>query len=146
MPQWYSCLRYARVALALILVILAPSCSGGPKPVFPVRGEVVDTQKKPAVGAMIVFNSVNPASNDLPKPVGHVGPDGKFSLTTYKEGDGAPAGDYVLTITWQTPKKTPLDPEGADKLQGRYANLERSRLRFTVESKSDNEIPPIKLE
>jgi hypothetical protein len=130
----------------LALAILVSACGGGRKPVFPVHGVVHDANQKPAVGALLLFNPVTPDPKDPARPVGRVGEDGKFTLTTYKEGDGAPVGEYVITITWETPKKTPFDTEGKDQLGGRYANPERSKLRFTVEKKPDNEVPPIKLE
>jgi hypothetical protein len=138
--------RQAPWLAVLILALLASSCAGGRKPVFPVRGQILDAGKKPAVGALVIFHPVPADLKDPTKPVGRVREDGTFSLTTYKEGDGAPQGEYVITITWTPPKKSPFDAEGKDQLTGRYANPERSSLRFTVEKKPDNEVPTIALE
>jgi hypothetical protein len=33
-------------------------------------------------------------------PTGRVQPDGSFAISTYAEADGAPAGEYVLTVQW----------------------------------------------
>ncbi|AMV30396.1 hypothetical protein VT84_38745 [Gemmata sp. SH-PL17] len=70
---------------------------------------------------------------------------GNYALTTYAEGDGAPAGDYIITITWPVPKKTPFEPEGGDQLAGKLAKPERSPHKFTVSKQSDQEVPVITL-
>jgi hypothetical protein len=138
----------SRVArwLGVAAVVCLASCSNGRTPVFPVHGQVLDAKQKPAVGALVVFHPVNPEPKEQPKPLGRVDENGRFELTTHVGGDGAPAGTYVITIVWPTPKKSPFDREGGDQLQGRYANPERSQIRFTVEGKSDNEVPTIRLQ
>jgi hypothetical protein len=134
-------------ALAVVgLAVLASSCGGGRKPVFPVRGQVLDAKGKPAAGALVIFHPVQPDPKGPPKPVGRADEDGRFALTTYKEGDGAPAGEYVITVTWPRPKKSPFEPEAGDRLQGRYASPDRSNIRFTVENKPDNEVTPIRVQ
>ena len=37
--------------------------------------------------------------------------DGVFDLTTYTLGDGAMAGDYVVTITWEEPPLAGYRPQ-----------------------------------
>jgi hypothetical protein len=69
------------------------------KPCHPVRG-VVLLDGCPLAGAQVVFHSVNLET----KRTTHAGdaliePDGTFVLSTYKANDGAPAGDYVVTVT-----------------------------------------------
>jgi hypothetical protein len=137
--------RRAGVLLACLALFL-PSCGNRRKPVFTVTGQVLDAKQKPAVGAMVIFHPSPIDPKDTLKPLGFVGDEGKFALTTYDQGDGAPAGDYVITVIWPMPRKTPFDPEGGDQLQGRYANPERSTLKFKVEGKPGNEVPPIRLQ
>src|SRR5262249_36760667 len=117
------------------LAVLASSCGEGRKPVFPVQGRLVDAKDRPAAGALVVFHPAQADPRDPIRPLGRVGEDGRFALTTYKEGDGAPAGEYVITVTWPAPRKTPFEPDPGDQLKGRYANPERSTQRFTVEKK-----------
>lgn len=138
--------RGAGVVATICLAVLSLSCSNGRKQVFRVHGQVLDAKGKPAVGAVVIFHPVNADTNDPLKPVGNVDENGRFSLTTYTEGDGAQAGDYVITITWLTPKKTPFDSIGGDQLRGRYTTPERSPHRFTVENKLDNEVPTLHLQ
>jgi hypothetical protein len=81
----------------------------------------------------------------VPKPVGRVAEDGEFRLTTYREEDGAPSGEYAVTILWPGEKKTPFGPASPDQLKGTYADPKSPKLRFTVGPTVDNEVPTIKL-
>ena len=126
---------------AAVLALIVCSCGGGRTPVYPVRG-----RDKPATGALVVV--FHPADGDdpaAPRPVAQVDDQGAFRLTTYAEGDGAPAGDYAVTILWPAPRKTPLDPEGPDQLKGRYGNPKTAKIRFKVERQPHNEVPVLKL-
>ena len=40
--------------------------------------------------------------------------NGEFELTTYRTGDGAPAGTYVVTLEWKRPDDHP--EQGAELL------------------------------
>jgi hypothetical protein len=138
--------RRGGILAVVCLTALLPACGSGRKPVFPVRGQILGPNQRPALGALVVFHPVNPDPADPVKPLGRVDDKGRFTLTTYQEGDGAPAGEYVITVTWPVPKKTPFDAEGGDQLQGRYANPQRSALRFSVEKVAENEVPVIRLQ
>jgi hypothetical protein len=48
------------------------------------------------------------------KPRGVVGRDGAFSLTCYRADDGAPAGNYTVTILWQQARFRGGDPPPID--------------------------------
>jgi hypothetical protein len=139
-----------RRALVFLLVAAAlvslPACGkGGRKPVYPVHGKVLDGSNKPAVGALVVFHPVNATDDDPNKPRGYVEEDGSFALTTYDKGDGAPEGEYVATVEWRPPRKTPFEPDPGDKLNGRYSDPKKSPHRFKVEKGAGNELPPIKV-
>ena len=114
------------------------------KPVHPVRGQVF-VKDQPAAGAFVLLIPLNEAS-DAPdaRPRGEVGEDGSFKLSTFGSEDGAPAGEYVVTIRW--PGKVLPDgrEEPEDKLFGRYADRSKSNLRATVKE-GPNELAPYKL-
>ncbi|HVL14005.1 MAG TPA: hypothetical protein VM529_15660 [Gemmata sp.] len=95
---------------------------------------------KPAVGAFVLFiPALESANSPDPRPRATVGDDGSFRLSTYGTEDGAPAGDYLVTVTW------PLDGrDDEDKLQGRYRDRAKSGLKATVKEGS-NDIPAFKL-
>ena len=107
------------------------------KPVHPVKGKVF-VAGKPAVGAFVLFTPVNePADSPDPRPRAEVQGDGSFDLFTYEEKDGAPAGDYKVTVLWP-------GSEESDRLQGRYADASSSKLRAKVKD-GPNELPPFQL-
>jgi len=115
-----------------------------------VHGEIVVGQGKdrmPASGAVVVFHPTAPASGEGPRPTARVGEDGKFALTTYVKDDGAPAGDYAITIEWVPPRPPPphKPKQTGDRLKGRYSDPRTSQIHFTVEKRTDNEVPLLQL-
>jgi hypothetical protein len=135
------------IAFALIDV----SCSSRAK-LFAVRGKVL-FEDKPAEGVVVMF--LSPAESDLKaaRPMATTAEDGTFSLVTEEE-DGAPAGDYIVTMLWQQNMPVPtrrkgesisgrLNNDPVDKLRGRYLDRKKG---FNVRiEKKDNELPPFKL-
>jgi hypothetical protein len=115
------------VFLAALTVPLA-SCGSGPK-LSPVTGKVLYAGQ-PAEGATVVFHLINGAA-DAPKPSGTVAADGSFRLTTYKLGEGAPPGEYVVAVTWFPPNAREL-ANPRSKLPERYGDPSASPLRATV--------------
>src|SRR5688572_19943431 len=89
-------------ASALIALVALTGCGKAEKrvTVVPVSGNILFRGKPPA-GAQIVLHPVSGATSDaIVAPVGLVKDDGSFQISTYAEGDGAPAGDYTATIQW----------------------------------------------
>src|SRR4051794_41077394 len=59
-------------------------------------------QQKPLVGARVVLHPVqepDPESIRRYRPHGVVQEDGSASLTSFITDDGAPAGDYIVTLS-----------------------------------------------
>ncbi len=137
--------RGAVAAVAGLALLGTAAGCGGKKAVFHVHGKVLDGKNKPAKGTVLFFNPADGDVADNVKPVATVGEDGEYELTTYAAGDGAPAGDYVITMIRPAAKRSPLDHEGGDLLKGQYASPATSKITFTVEKGADNEVPPIQL-
>lgn len=145
----------ALAAVAILITATLSSCGGPPRvEVHPVRGKVL-YRNQPVVNAWIVFHPQG-GSDEVQKirPSGRAGPDGSFVLTTYDEGDGAPAGDYKVTVEWPTENpddpSDPDDPEGSiprgpDWFQGRYANPATTPLTATVKP-GENSLEPLQLQ
>jgi len=130
--------------VAVLLLVCLSGCESTDErglPVFPVSGEVL-LSGKPAENALVVFHPLSELPGSL-RPSGRTGADGKFSLSTYESGDGAPAGAYRVTIVLPKAAAGPApDPDLAgDRLQGRYADPATSQLRAQVEEK-ENVLPP----
>jgi hypothetical protein len=113
-------------------------------PTYPAKG-TVKINGVAAEGAIVRLYPVNPQpeSKSPVVPTGRVQADGSFELMTYKTGDGAPEGDYVMTVEWPDPQINaaqggmPEDPP--DRLQGRFAKRDTSKLKTHI-STSDNVI------
>ena len=79
-------------------------------------------------------------------PSGEVGEDGTYRLTTYRFNDGAPTGEYKLTIIWPSGPESQSESAGfvADRLRGKYADPKTSSIPITIKS-GENTLPPIDL-
>src|SRR5689334_14711116 len=129
LPQTPRRLSHGALLTLLGLTVLCSSCSKGPKqkPVFPVQGKVL-FKGKPIAPAVVVFHSKNPGQTE--HPVGKSRQDGVYKLSTYSDKDGAPVGEYAVTVTW-SPLVTSPDGEseaGPNRLPPRYEKPESSGL------------------
>ncbi|VTR96553.1 Uncharacterized protein OS=Singulisphaera acidiphila (strain ATCC BAA-1392 / DSM 18658 / VKM B-2454 / MOB10) GN=Sinac_3752 PE=4 SV=1 [Gemmata massiliana] len=136
-----------RVLLAAILGVVSACATGcgdsGPK-LYSVKGKV-SVDGKPASDATVFFHRKGRENPNEPVPYGKCGPDGSFALTTSKEGDGAQAGEYVVTVVWPDMSKAPDGNGGRpDLLRGAYDKAAKSAIKATVEAK-DNQVPEITL-
>jgi hypothetical protein len=133
-------LRLGPAAL-VVLILFTVSCRpGGPKP-YPVKG-ILKVNGEPAGGATIAFYA-NPPFDKTLIPTAVTEADGSFRLSTYKPKDGAPAGEYEVTVTWPESRKGWR--VGEDRLQKAYADPKKSGIKCRVEARSDNELAPIEL-
>src|SRR5262249_38273293 len=119
-----------RAAVVAALVLLCNACGGKAPKLDPVRGTVL-FQQQPATGATVVFQPVNADAKSL-TPSGTVAADGSFTLTTYPYGEGAPAGEYVVLVTWYAANARGVE-DARNKLPARYADVSHSPLRATVQ-------------
>ncbi len=145
--------RAARPVSLVLPLLLSPlalvgtGCSSQEvhKPVFPVQGKVL-VAGKPAAKALVIFHPLNDPDPKAPRPNAETGADGTFTLSTYTAGDGAPAGDYAVTVLW--PEGTELTggdaDSGPDRLGNRYSNPQTSGLRAQVHE-GPNALPPFQL-
>lgn len=71
--------------------------------------------------------------------------DGKFEISTYESGDGVPAGDYVLTFMWGKMNLMAASYGKPDQLKDKYADPEKSEVKFTVEADTPVDLGKIEL-
>ena len=125
-----------------LFAVLAVGCSSeapklGEKPVHKVRGQVL-VNDKPAAGAFVLFIPVNEVAGSTdPRPRATADDNGNFEVSTYGDGDGAPAGEYRVAVTW------PDGNDVEDRLNGRYDQA-NSKLKAKV-NEGPNELPVFKL-
>jgi hypothetical protein len=129
-----------RSALVVLLAVLLAGCSDSParKKVYPVEGKLT-FNTEPMAGAMVTFHPAGDADPRALRAQATAAADGSYKLTAYVSGDGAPAGEYVVTVYW--PGKRAGKPKGPDeeetdmppdRLNRRYAVAATTKLRATV--------------
>jgi hypothetical protein len=137
-----AALAVAAVAAGL-LVTIGPSLfqAGPPCPVHPVVGRIAVGKLVPS-GAQVVFHPVDRQLPDQAVPRATVRDDGAFLLSTFGAEDGAPAGDYVVTIQWFRISQD--GAPGPNVLPARYARPDSSPLKVVVAA-GRNELPAFEL-
>lgn len=124
------------------------SCSRakGPErlPTIPVTGVVQIDGKPTSLVQLFMF-----PADKAPEGLGNTGAlhsgttdsAGKFKITTYDSGDGAPVGNYVIAFHWRgdqvpsllgDPDQPKLDPV-ATRFNAKYGSPARSEFKVTVE-------------
>jgi len=121
----------------------------------PVSGQVL-INGEPAAACTVVFVPVDPDLKGQVMPGGNTLEDGSFQLTTHETGDGAPVGEYGVTLhwaakTWPTMEAEmrrdgdPVKPVGPDRLQGAFSSPDKSGVTVTIEA-GENNLPPFRLD
>lgn len=96
---------------------------------------------KPPVDAIVSFVSTgDPIDTRESRPWGLVNDDGSYTLTTYELFDGAPVGEYAITIRWPMSLSGP----SPDRLLGAYSETSHSPLIVKVKPEK-NFFPAIDL-
>jgi hypothetical protein len=125
------------------------SCGDDPKrhKVYPVTGKIL-VNGKPANECQIVLNRTYEDKNPV-VPLGMTDENGVFQITSYEAYDGAPEGEYIVTITWRERSGvTKQEFDGPDRLGGAYAKVENTKRLpgFVVKvEKRPLELPPFDL-
>jgi hypothetical protein len=122
--------------LALVGPCLAAGCGGDPK-TYPVEGKVTFPDGTTLVGATVEFEAEDAAAAGR-NARGTVGADGRYRLTTFKDGDGAVEGPHRVLVV--PPSYEPSNMEGPPPKQVLSPNCskyETSGLRFTVKPETN---------
>ncbi|MCE9554448.1 MAG: hypothetical protein K8T91_13865 [Planctomycetes bacterium] len=145
--SWFPRVLVGGVLSAMTLVV------GCGKPIpprmksYPVRGKLL-VDGKPAERADITLHPKSPLKDEGGHelyPHATVAADGTFDVQTYVDGDGAPPGEYVITVIWPTITHDGGDDLiGPDRLKNRYKNPKSPAATVVVEE-HENTIPPIEL-
>lgn len=140
----------ARQILAALMLTLLSGCGETPdpdlRPVFKAVGSV-RFQGRPIPDATIRLHPVSPTDDGKPTylPRGRVDEHGNFAITTYRTGDGAPPGEYRVSLSWQGPLKG-ISEDEEDRLQEllprQFTTPEESGLTVVI-AEGENELPQI---
>ena len=129
------------------LLFIAASSGCGAGNTYPVRGRVL-LDDQPVAKAAVTFMPVDGKGRPA---IGFTDSDGAFRLTTFKQDDGAPRGDYIVVVSRTDAVPPPPEAEPGDTksvndhykglkakrpksppLPAMYANAAQSTLRVTV--------------
>jgi len=136
------------VAMAAIAVCIV-TATGCSKPeanrvaVHPVQG-TIQFRGQAVEGAFVSLHPQN-AADGVPTPRATVAKDGSFTVSTYDGDDGAPEGDYVVTVQWYKPVRVGNDLVGGPNvLPARYASTQTSDVKVRIAA-GENHLQPIQL-
>lgn len=134
------------LALCSVVVGCGSEISPEQRAVYPAVG-AISFRGKPIPDATVRLHPVAPPSDGKPVFIsrGKVDENGVFSVSTYAHQDGAPAGEYRVSVSWQGPLKG-LSEDEEDRLKERlprkYTSPESSGLTVVV-SEDTNVLPEI---
>lgn len=134
-----------RGCVIFITLVVCSGCGAEDRiEVYPVEGQVL-VGGQPAAGALVIFHPSDSQPEGFPaaRPRGSVDAEGHFSLTTFETGDGAPVGNYTVTVVWQT-RVEETEELTPDRLAGRYDNPQASQLKVTLRPEP-NQLEPFEL-
>jgi len=144
-----------RVSLILVMVsVVAGGCSrtqedkwtrARPKTIR-VTGQV-KKNGSPVEEAKVVFHSNSPVNGIVYSAFGYTNARGRFSLQTFRDGDGAVAGEHRVTVektVWEQPapaKEADIAPPPMETsfLPDAYRSTKTSGLTAEVTEKGPNE-------
>ncbi len=134
----------ATLTLATFVFVGATGCGSGDGDriaVYPATG-AIKFRGQPVPGAFVSLHRKDGADIDVPHPTATVGADGTFSLSTYAGQDGAPEGDYVLTVQWYKPIRREGEIVGGpNALPPKYASANTSDIVVKIAAEPNNLAP-----
>lgn len=138
---------WCSVALCGMLSALLSGCGQAPAEdasadkLVSVKGRALFLDK-PIPNATVTFHPLAAKDPKAKTPFAVVKEDGSFLMTTYRPEDGAPSGDYSVTVSWFKPAKgtSADDGIGEELLPAKYQRSELSGLKVTVKEDSSEPI------
>ena len=145
------CRRWAAaISVGVLMMSLSAGCGKakpgikGKLPLFPVAGKLI-MDGQPMAGATLLFHPTNdfPTGSASQRPRAIVGEDGTFQVSTYANDDGAPAGEYRVTVSWKadTDGTTSEQQQDLPEMAPRTVqNPRQSHLRVKIKQ-GENKLP-----
>jgi hypothetical protein len=92
--------------LCCLLMLVSAGCGSKYPPTAQVKGKITLNGKPVTTGRI----SFHPTTGERPA-LGHIGPDGAYSLTTFERGDGALLGHHKVSIKSTRIENAPPTPK-----------------------------------
>lgn len=133
--------------LGLLVLALGVGCSRSRQPwevAYPASGSLT-LAGKPIAGAQITLVPQDSKFPESIRPTAVTRADGRFDLSTFQDGDGAPRGEYKVSVIWHPLVQSEAGAvRGANALPARYATPDSSGLTVSI-SDSKTTLPAIDL-
>jgi hypothetical protein len=137
-----SSLAAAGALLLLVSLVAGCSKSEATVPVHPVSGQVL-FNGKPAAHASVIFHP-KAGAEGVPVPRANADAQGNFTLSTYGVGDGAPLGEYAVTVELRPLVKKDGEFEtGPNIIPRQYSTPQTTKITTRVAEGTNN--VPIKV-
>jgi hypothetical protein len=122
-------------------------CGGGDGrlPVHPVEG-VITRGGKPLANALVALHpKTKPTTGEPIAPNGQTDENGVFKVSTYDANDGAPEGEYAVTVQYYQPVKTAngIEP-GPNVLPPKFAQPSTTDITVKIAA-GPNKLEPIEV-
>ena len=115
------------------------------KQVFKIKGFVtVDGKPVPEIQVGL-HDKAGPDNKQPTFPQGFTDANGNIRISTYEEGDGAPAGDYSVTFAWQELNLMSRSYGGPDKLNKKYSDPKNTPFSITLGEGQPNDLGNVEL-
>jgi hypothetical protein len=124
-----NAMRVCMLAATLMGLSLA-GCGKQERPLFPAEGQVF-LNKEPVAGALVVLYPQGPLAREAAPARAQTGPDGRFRVGTRGADDGAPEGEYAVTVV-SYPVRPGDGGAGRNVLPKKYASPQTTDLRVTI--------------
>jgi hypothetical protein len=133
--------------MAAVLALTVTGCGkkqGDRVQVYPTEGQVV-WDGQPLAGALVVLHPKGQPGVKGVSTRAQTNQEGRFRVSTYDAADGAPAGEYAVTVQYY-----PLEKQGESYVAGPnslpsiYANPATTALSVRV-VEGKNTLPPLTL-
>ncbi|MGA2619741.1 MAG: hypothetical protein ABSF26_19185 [Thermoguttaceae bacterium] len=133
-------MRFRQATLALGVCLMLSGCGSKPadRPaVHPVGGKLL-VAGRPAANAEVVLYPIQGQGLSAVRPHATVEADGSYHLTTFATRDGAPAGNFAVTVVWPGPpgKNQGEDESGPDRLGRAYADPKKPPASVHIETET----------
>ncbi len=139
----------SRTLLVLMVFTLLIGCGDSSPPVYKVTGTVTFNDAPLPTGTVLFVPKAGG-----PTAQGEIGPDGKYTLTTFRSGDGAVPGMHSVMVTAMkdngpTAGHTPLVPEKFSSeqsgLTGEVQEKDVNVVDLKLTGKMQNLKPPVEM-
>src|SRR5438046_3380213 len=93
--------RLALRPLAVLVFALAVGCGGAKRPATVPAGGQVLVNGTPYPGVQVTFVPLSGVATETLRPSAFTDGEGKFRLSSYSSGDGAPEGEYAVLVAYR---------------------------------------------